>query len=89
ATVLAWRLPMLGMMIFEPSPRRRAEAVRMIAEKQAALAEAIVSTQAELMLNLLDPSRSRTTEGMADAALAPVRRRVKANARRLKRRRSI
>jgi hypothetical protein len=40
ATVLAWRLPMLWAMAFDPTPRRRAEALRMITEKSAAAADA-------------------------------------------------
>ena len=39
ATVLAWRLPMLWAMAFNPTPRRRAEALKMITEKQIAVAE--------------------------------------------------
>src|SRR4051812_41362174 len=88
AAVLAWRLPMLGMMAFDPSPRRRAEAIRMVVEKCAALAEAMVNVQAELTLTALGHSRPGAI-GVANVALAPARRRLKANARRLKRRSSL
>jgi hypothetical protein len=88
ATVLAWRLPMLWAMALNPTPRRRAEALRMITEKTAAATEAIVGAQAELALSFLKPSRSGAAK-MVDAALKPARRRVKANAKRLKRRRRI
>jgi len=89
ATVLAWRLPMLWAMALDPTSRRRAEAWRMITEKSAAAAEAIVGAQAELALSFLNPSRGKNGNRISKAMLKPVRRRVRANARRLKRRRRI
>jgi hypothetical protein len=88
ATVLAWRLPMLWAMAFDPTPRRRAEALRMITEKSAAAAEAVVGAPAEMMLSFLKPSQGATSK-ILDAALKPSRRRVRANAKRLKARRRI
>src|SRR3954464_7571590 len=88
ATVLAWRLPMLWAMAFDPTPRRRAEALRMITEKSAAAAEAVVGAQAEMMLSFLKPSRGATSK-ILDAVLKPSRRRIRANARRLKASRRI
>ena len=79
---------MLWAMAFNPTPRRRAEALKMITEKTAAAAEAMVGAQAELALSFIRPSRSGAAK-LVDAALKPARRRVKANARRLKRRRCI
>ena len=89
ATVLAWRLRMLWAMVLNPTSRRRAEARRMITEKSAAAAEAIVGAQAELALSFLNPSRGKNGNRITEAMLKPARRRVRANARRLKHRRHV
>src|SRR4051794_7518983 len=89
ATVLTWRLPMLWAMALDPTPRRRAEALRMITEKSAAAAEAMVGAQTELMLSFLRPPSTSNADRIAEAMLKPARRCVRANARRLKTRRSI
>jgi hypothetical protein len=89
AAVLAWRLPMLWAMTLDPTPRRRAEALRMITEKSAAAAEAMVGAQAELMLALLRSPGHKTAEKITSAMVKPARRRMKANAARLKRRKRL
>ena len=88
-SVLAWRLPMLWAMALNPTPRRRTEALRMVMEKSAAAAEAIVAAQAEVMLSLLNPARKTSMNKIVNAACTPARRRVTANAKRLHRRRHI
>jgi hypothetical protein len=89
ATVLAWRLPMLCAMALNPTPRRRTEALRMISEKTAAAAEAVIGAQAELVLSLLRPKQGAVTDKIAEAMLKPARRRLKANARRVRRKRRV
>ena len=86
ARVLAWRLPMLWAMTFSPTPRRRAEAIRMVVEKSAAVAEAAVGVQAALALSFLKP-RSDIAADVMGAMAKPMRRRLNANARRVRRRR--
>jgi hypothetical protein len=88
ATVLAWRLPMLWAMTLSPTPRRRAEAIRMVVEKSTALAEAAVGAQAALALSFLKPPSDIAADVM-DAMAKPVRRRLNANARRVRSRRRI
>ena len=88
ATVLAWRLPMLWAMTFSPTPRRRAEAIRMVVEKSAAVAEAAVGAQTALALSFLKPRGDIATDVM-EAIAKPMRRRLNANARRVRRRRRI
>ena len=96
ASVLAWRLPMLSMMLWDSTPRRRAEALRMITEKQAALAEGVIhagTAAAAASLSLWGKSLTgtltkrdlqRASDRIGAAAHAPAVRAVKANARRLK-----
>lgn len=96
ASVLAWRLPMLWAMGIESTPRRRAEALRMVAEKQAALAEGMVranltASQEAMALwskGLFGTLKSKDVKAAANriarAGHAPAIRSVKANARRLK-----
>ncbi len=88
ATVLAWRLPMLWAMTFSPTPRRRAEAIRMVIEKSAAFAEAAVGAQAALALSFLKPRRDVAADVMA-AIAKPMRRRLRKNAMRLRTRKKF
>ncbi|QIG47962.1 hypothetical protein G5V57_09670 [Nordella sp. HKS 07] len=95
AQVLSFRLPMLWAMAFSPTPERRAEAVRMIAEKQMAVAEglnaAALSALATWMKLASGQSVSASTAAsrMVKAATRPGERRMRANARRLSRRRKV
>jgi hypothetical protein len=95
AQVLAFRLPMLWAMSLSPTPARRAEAVRMIVEKQMAMAEglnaAALAALTEWLKILAGQSLSAETLSarVMAAAAKPGRRRVKANAKRLGRRKRI
>lgn len=95
AQVLSFRLPMLWAMSFSPTPARRAEAMKMIVEKQMAGIEgmnaAALSALAAWMKFAGGQSVSADAAGreIAKSAMRPAQRRVKANARRLKRRRRI
>ncbi|CAN5290615.1 hypothetical protein BH10PSE7_BH10PSE7_38720 [soil metagenome] len=96
ASVLAWRLPMLGAMMWNPTPARRAEALLMITEKQAAFAQGVIGANAaaaKASLSLLSKSLAgslkagdlrRASDRIAAAAHKPADKAVKANARRLK-----
>ncbi|MGE0004536.1 MAG: hypothetical protein AB7S92_02985 [Parvibaculaceae bacterium] len=94
AQVLAFRLPMLWAMTLSPTPARRAEAVKMIVEKQAAAAEGINAAAFAAFTQWMEMLAGRTSAGtamtrLADAAARPARRRIKANARRLRRRKRL
>ena len=95
AQVLSFRLPMLWAMAFSPTPTRRAEAMKMIVEKQMAIIEGMnaAALSAALTWTKLASGESVTPEAagreIAKAAMRPGQRRVKANARRLKRRKRI
>jgi hypothetical protein len=95
AQVLTFRLPMLWAMALSPTPSRRAEAVKMIVEKQIAVAEGI---NAATLAALVQWMKVLGGQGLPaeiigsriiDAAVRPSRRRVRANARRLGRRKRI
>ena len=87
AAVLAWRLPMLWAMAWHPTPKRRAEALRMVTEKSAAAAEGIAAAWSQAALAGVRIMGDNPMEKVAEAALKPARRRVRANARRLRRKR--
>jgi hypothetical protein len=93
--VLSFRLPMLWAMALSPTPARRAEAVKMIVEKQMAVAEglnaAAFAAFTQWMKVVSGQSLSAQTIGtkVIDAAAKPGRRRMRANARRLARRKRI
>jgi hypothetical protein len=95
AQVLSFRLPMLWAMALSPTPARRAEAVKMIVEKQMAVAEglnaAAFAAFTQWMKVVSGQSLSAQTIGtkVIDAAAKPGRRRMRANARRLARRKRI
>ncbi len=67
-----------------PTAATQAEMTRMVVEKQMAFAEACVAVQVELFRMMLAPWTPRSADRVMQAALAPVARRVKANARRLR-----
>ena len=95
AQVLSFRLPMLWAMAFSLTPARRAEAMKMIVEKQMAVLEGMNAAALSAALTWINfaggGSVSLATAGqeIAKAAMRPGQRRVKANARRLKRRKRI
>ncbi|MYZ47479.1 hypothetical protein [Propylenella binzhouense] len=92
--VISARLQMLGLELMKPTAAGRRETIDMIAEKPLALMLAGMAIQAEMVRqaigfwqNLLVPQAwsARDCEALAAAALAPVARQVRANARRLTR----
>ena len=95
AQVLTFRLPMLWAMALSPTPARRAEAVKMIVEKQMAVAEGMNAatlaafTQGMKMIAGQRLSAGAVSASIVAAAVKPSRRRVKANARRLRRRKRM
>jgi hypothetical protein len=95
ARVLSFRLPMLWAMALSPTPARRAEALRMIVEKQMAAVESVNAATLAAVMAWLElaggqsVSAQKATEGILRAARRPGERRLKANARRLRRRRRI
>ena len=86
---------MLWAMTLSPTPERRAEAVKMIVEKQMAVAEglngAALAAFTEWMKAAAGQRLSAETMSarIVAAAVKPGRRRVKANAKRLGRRKRI
>ena len=95
AQVLAFRLPMLWAMAWSPTPARRAEAMKMVVEKQMAVAEGMNAAALEgfsqWMKAVSGQSISAEAAGkrMMRAASRPSEKRVRANARRLGRRKKI
>lgn len=89
-TVLAWRLPMLWAMTWSATPQRKAEALRMVTEKNVAFAQGMTAAMAEASLSGFTLLAGRNpVAAVADAALRPALRRVRANARRLSRKAQI
>jgi hypothetical protein len=95
AQVLAFRLPMLWAMTLSPTPARRAETVKMIVEKQMAVAEALNAAALAAFAEWMKVAAGRSLSGenmrarVVAAAVKPGRRRIKANAKRLGRRKQI
>ena len=86
AAVLAFRLPMLAM---SPTPARQREAQRMVAEKAEALAEGTLAWQRYWMTAWTRPVGTDHMAGAADAFAAPGRKTLRANARRLGKRKTL
>jgi hypothetical protein len=94
ASVVAYRLRMLSLMIVSPTPARRREAVRMATEKLQAAGEGALAMQVELLRQarslwtggVTGRRLSRAGRRILDAGAAPARRRVLANGLRLGRR---
>ena len=84
-TVLAFRLPMLMMT---PSAARRRESERMVEEKVKAAWDGAVAWQSYWMTAWLRPFDDHVAAS-TDAWAAPGRRTLRANARRLGRRRTL
>ncbi|MGE4249269.1 MAG: hypothetical protein AB7F09_07765 [Parvibaculaceae bacterium] len=82
-------------MALSPTPARRAEAVRMIVEKQMAVAEGLNAAtlaafgQWTKALAGHGVSAEAASASIVEAAARPARRRVKANAKRFGRRKRI
>jgi hypothetical protein len=95
AQVLSFRLPMLWAMAWSPTPARRAEAVKMIVEKQMAVAEGINAAALAALAQWMKIASGQSlpvetvSARIVEAAVRPGRRRVRANARRLGRRKRI
>lgn len=95
ARVLSFRLPMLWAMAFSPTPARRAEAVKMIVEKQMAVFEGMNAAALSALTTWMKLAAGQGVSAQAagqeilEAAKRPAQRRVRANARRLKRRRRL
>ncbi len=95
--VVAARLPILLYESLNPDPSRRNETNRMVAEKVAAAQEGLLAAQVALGTAMAENAAAMifgripkstphdTAEAMVKAGLAPMARRVSANARRLAR----
>jgi hypothetical protein len=94
ATVVGLRLLGLGMMATNPTAARYNEAQRMVVEKQLAMLEGLFAMQMEWTRLLMTPlwfwpQPAAFADALGRAATGPAVRRVAANARRLKARRSL
>lgn len=101
SAVLAWRVPMLWLHAMDPTPRRRNEAERMVTEKVVACWSGAMRAQLALMgampgIWLAIASGRSPAWAIADAARfaaaasqVPARTALRANARRLSRRRTM
>jgi hypothetical protein len=85
AEIIARRMPVLWWGMVNPAAADRAEMTRMVVEKQMAFAEACFAMQLETFRMMMAPWTPASADRMMQAALAPAARRVKANARRLRR----
>lgn len=87
--VVGWRLPMLGLAMIQPNAARRTEALRMVTEKQEALALGLIGAQAALAKAWLSGATDMTelVGEMTRAAEAPALARLGRNAKRLSKRR--
>jgi hypothetical protein len=89
AMVLAHRVPMLWAMGFGASPRQRAEAHQMVAEKFTAGAEGAMMASLQMQREWFAAFTrwgwrpQAAAKRVAGAAMRPAQRAVKANARRL------
>jgi hypothetical protein len=94
ATVIGLRLLGLGLMATNPTAARFNEAQRMVVEKQLAVLEGLLAMQMEWARLLITPlwfwpQPAAFVEALGRAGTGPAARRLAANARRLKARRSI
>lgn len=92
AETIARRMPVLWWGMVAPTPKSNAAIVGMVAEKQLAAAQGMIAAQAEMMKLALRPwwtwgqvSPDRAAGRIFEAAAAPAARKVKANAKRLRR----
>ncbi|MFL5260827.1 MAG: hypothetical protein ACJ79E_09475 [Anaeromyxobacteraceae bacterium] len=99
--MLAHRWAILWMMATHPTPARRREARRMVTEKAEAAVEGAMAMQRELLrqaysvwvrawgAGVTRRSLARAGARLVESGAAPARRRLRANARRLRRRKRI
>ena len=92
AETLAHRLPVFWKGILQPTPAGNAAITEMIVEKQAAFTEGVIAMQAEMLKQSFRPwwmwsaqQSQNAAHDLAHAAAAPAAKKVKANARRLRR----
>ncbi len=97
-TTLAFRLPMLWLAAFDPTPRRMGESRRMMGEKIAAAQMGVFEGQMAFAQSAMKafwaPWLARDDwfspwRAAVEASQAPAIRTVKANARRLSKRKTI
>ena len=93
AETIARRMPVLWWGMVAPTSKSNAEIVGMVAEKQLAAAQGLIAAQAEMMKLAMTPwltwgkvSPERAANRLIEAATGPAARKVKANAKRLRRR---
>ncbi len=91
AETLTHRLPVFWKGILTPSPAGNAAITEMIVEKQVAFTEGVMAMQAEFLKQSFRPWWMWTSKqsqdaasDLAEAAMAPASRKVKANARRFR-----
>lgn len=94
AETLVHRLPLFWQSVMSPSAQGNAALAEMIAEKQLAFAEGVMGLQAEMMKQAFRPwwtwtvkQSQEAAHDLAHAATAPAARKVKSNARRLRKKR--
>lgn len=86
------RLPMIWWQMLNPTAKGEAEMVRMVAEKQKAMFDGIMAAQMQMAKEAFRPwsmpwtapNPEAAARRVAAAALAPMRRTARANARRLR-----
>ncbi len=93
AETLAHRLPVFWRGILAPTPAGNKAIAGMIVEKHVAFAEGVMAMQAEFLKQSFRPWWLWTSQqsqdaasDLAQAAMAPASRKVKANAKRLRKR---
>ncbi|GEM_PF-5148280 len=93
ASVLMFRMPMLWMSAMHPTAARQREAQRMVTEKSLAAAQGAAAAGMEMwragMTAWLGAGRPASAERVSRAAYAPVRKTLRANARRLNARKTV
>lgn len=93
AETIARRMPVLWWGMVAPTRKSNSAIVEMVAEKQLAAAQGLIAAQSEMMKLVLTPwwtwgkvSPDRAANRVIAAATGPAARKVKANAKRLRRR---
>ncbi|WP_373502583.1 hypothetical protein [Aestuariivirga sp.] len=93
AETIARRMPIIWWGMVSPTSASHAEMVKMVVEKQMAMAEACFAFHTEMFKAALSPwwnmsaeAHAKAADGMMQAVMAPSSRRAKANALRLRRR---
>ena len=93
AETIARRMPALWWGMVAPTQKSNAEIAGMVAEKQLAFAQGVIAAQTEMMKLAMTPwwqwprlKPERIAAQVAAAAIAPASRKVKANAKRLRKR---